>query len=58
MKINLLLQAHVNIYRPQTKLQEGDVFTAICLLTEVGGGVKSNASWDRSHGRLPPPLGH
>ena len=37
MKINLLLQVHVNIYRPQTKLQEGDVFTAICLLTEVGG---------------------
>ena len=40
MKINLLLQAHVNIYRPQTKLQEGDVFTAICLLTEVVGGGK------------------
>ena len=40
-------------YRPQTKLQEDNVFTGVCL--SIGGGGRSNASWDRSHGRAPPP---
>ena len=41
-------------YRPQIRLREGNVFTGVCLF-QSGVGVTSNASWDRSHGRVPPP---
>ena len=40
-----------DIYHQQTKLQEGNVFTGICLFT-WGEWVTSNASWYRSHGRV------
>ena len=39
-------------YHPQTKLQEGNVFTSICLFRSSGVGM-SHASCDRSHGRVP-----
>ena len=39
-------------YHQQTKFREGNIFTGVCL---SGGGVGTlHASWDRSHGRLPP----
>ena len=42
-------------YGRQTKFGEGNVFTGICCL--FGGGiVTSNASLDRSHGRVPPDM--
>ena len=30
--------AHLNIYHPQMKLREGNVFTSVCLSTSTGGG--------------------
>ena len=53
----------VNLYRPQTKLLEGNVFTEVCLSHSVRAGVgvgKPHTSWDRLHGRAnrPPSLTH
>ena len=39
----------VNIYRPQTKLRKGNVFTSVCqefCPRGVGGAVCSSACWD------------
>ena len=44
-----------NIYRPQTKLREGNVFTGGCHFVGGGGVGTSYAPWDRSHGRVPLP---
>ena len=38
-------------YRLQTKSQESNVFTGVCSQ----GRGKWHTSWDRSHGRVPPP---
>ena len=36
-----------NIYRPQTKLQKGNVFTAVCQsFCSHGEGVCPSACWD------------
>ena len=35
------------------KIGEGNVFTGMCLFTEVGR--QSNVPWDRPHGRIPYP---
>ena len=46
-------------YRPQTKSREGTVFTGVCLSVILSTGVgrkSSNASWDRSHGRVHPNI--
>ena len=54
-------------YRPRSEASEGYVFTGVChSVTNRGGGVTPNASWDRSHGQggggsaqhLPPPGQH
>ena len=39
------------------KSREGNVFIGICpsIILSTGGYVTSNASWDRSHGRVHPP---
>ena len=37
-----------NIYRPQTKLREGNVFTGVCDPVHGGGGVRAPGSaWSR-----------
>ena len=38
-------------YRLRREASEGYVFTGVChsLCPQGGGGVTSNASWDRSH---------
>ena len=45
----------LNIYLPQTKLREGNVFAGVCpSFCPQGRGVgTSHASWDRSHGTVP-----
>ena len=44
--------ALASFYRPPSESSEGRVFTGVChSVTERGGGVTPNASWDRSHGQ-------
>ena len=52
----ILSSKHGHIYRPQTKLRESSVLQAyVCPLGgRGGGGVTANASWDSSHGMVPP----
>ena len=42
-------------YRPQTRFREGNVFTGVYLSTGAEYLI-SNASWNRSHGRVPTSL--
>ena len=44
--MQLMADATTNIYRPPTKLREGNVFTNICLFTEGGGEYP----WVHVHG--------
>ena len=48
----------IHLYRPQTKLREGNVFTPVCqsFCSRGGGvGVCLSACWDTSPGQTPHP---
>ena len=53
-------------YRPHSEAGEGYVFTGVCHSVnsgegtewQLGGGVTSNASWDRSNGHTPNVTPH